>query len=328
MSDSTLLLPDTGPDFLRALNLAALYSDRVHVFTLTSAAEAERLDALLAMGELWVATQISTEEQLRQLFYESEGEAGVDSEGDSLRPNDGAPFFGFLDFAIKNEAVLSLAKREGVIHSITEECISAITSKSDRSAAGMAFISSSLSAMKQPANEYKLIPPASLSSAALDTTSLPSIIEFLAYLTVALSKVKGGLPTDVIEKLIDQSFSLQHAATGTYFMLAAIYSLSTGSGTVTWQPPVQEYFEACSRLVQSGMDSTNELLVYRDSAAKRLGQMTLMEEVPNVADLPFEEVLEIRRKRQPDNCMPRPRITQRLRHCFSLKPALRPLAYP
>ncbi len=141
MSDSTLLLPDTGPDFLRALNLAALYSDRVHVFTLTSAADAKRLDALLGLGEFWVATQISTEEQLRQLLDESEGEVDVDvdGEGDSSGPDDGELNLGFLDFTIKNEAVLSLAKKEGVIHSITEEWISTISSKSDRAAAGMAF---------------------------------------------------------------------------------------------------------------------------------------------------------------------------------------------
>ncbi len=47
MNDSTLLLPDSGPEFIRTLNLAVLYSESVHVFTFTSPQAAIALDSLL-----------------------------------------------------------------------------------------------------------------------------------------------------------------------------------------------------------------------------------------------------------------------------------------
>ena len=61
---------------------------------------------------------------------------------------------------------------------------------------------------------------------------------------------------------------------------------------------MQETFARCTEFVQQGMPSVNELLTNRRVVRNRLGQMILREEVPNVADLPFDEILEIRSKRR------------------------------
>ncbi len=150
-----------------------------------------------------------------------------------------------------------------------------------------------------PADGKTVVTPAFISALDHVNTSLPSVLLTLSDLAICLAYVKGE-SRKTFTKLENRPELLLYTAVGSYFVFAAYYSLITGSSVVTWVPHLQQCFELFSRQIMHGMDSINELLVNHESVTRQLGKLVLEEQVPNVADLPFEAILEIRRRRSPE----------------------------
>ncbi len=105
------------------------------------------------------------------------------------------------------------------------------------------------------------------------------------------------VPDDARQDLHHNQDLLLQMSFEVYILLASYYALSNGLATVTWDRRFQELLAIGSDCILKGVPSVNELLLQRRNVKNRLGQLILEEHVPNVADLPLEEVLEIRRKR-------------------------------
>lgn len=85
---------------------------------------------------------------------------------------------------------------------------------------------------------------------------------------------------------------------GSYFLMSSYYAIQNGCVGMTWDGETQRVFESCCGVLTSGTSNGNRLRAKRELVKNRLGEVILKDQVPDVSNLPIEEVLEIRRKRE------------------------------
>jgi hypothetical protein len=115
---------------------------------------------------------------------------------------------------------------------------------------------------------------------------------------MAYGTLTDWVPEMIGKRLDEDELALLILAFTAYITMASHYALSNGLATVTWNVRLHEVVASCTDSILRGAPFTNELLLERQQVKNRLGEMILEEHVPDVADLPLEEVLEIRRKRK------------------------------
>jgi len=142
MNDSTLLLPDSGPDFLRTLKLAALYSESVHVFTLTKPKTVGFVALALRLGE----------SRLLTMSHKSGKAAGKSPQ----RPQ--GPSGKFLEFSREQGALLARAQKEGIVYSAVERAFANIRANSEAIQTYLGPLGSALQELKATDLEWAETP--------------------------------------------------------------------------------------------------------------------------------------------------------------------------
>lgn len=310
MNDSTLLIPDSGPDFVRTLKQAILYSDTVHTFaiadpevsrTLAGPLSLNRLAfrALLAKSDLEsVSEQIANNLVPKRGTEDSAVRQVIHKTMEALASN--SPGETFLRPPAEESELLTLARKENVLFSVSE----------------MAFhkLKKDTKVVVEPVGRVlmKLIEEAKTelegwaASGKIDAyvndahPSMFSVIEEFFVLALEYGIEQRRIPEPDSELMDRLDGVLRYGAFAVYMCLASYYVLTNDMPAVTWQPMMQEFYEDCTNAVKRGLPALNELVRQRQDVTRRLGQLVLKESVPNVTDLPLEEVLEIRRKRAPE----------------------------
>jgi hypothetical protein len=272
------LFPETGPDFVRALKTAVLYSDRVHIATMAP---------------------FVPEQQLRD---------GMEHFPDLPDMGRSREYFQFLCDAHSD---LSLLAGEGVV--VMPDYVNFFSSEAASAPAVVDASNSLVSGFERLASQNDpLIKPL---RRAFDIWP-PSLVDLMPILAV-LAHPSGFLDTMQISKSFGSirevfywagwlTFVVTRSApseariafyAGMLASLATIFE-SRGIAPITFSPVFQNAHWAAREAF--ALEPDLAVQDTRRTAQARLAQVAFERHLPMVDDLPTEEILEIRRKRRPE----------------------------
>ena len=302
MLEKTLIIPDTGPDFLQAIRLASLYSDQVHVFTLTNRDLATQLQMILRLTELDIASAIINEVLGLKKQVEADRDVSrVTETMDSITPEDE-----YLQFCIDHSDDLTMLKEENILRSITDDVFSRFMK--DRGASLTSNLKEVTKILDTAKNTIQESDPKKSLRQVKDMFAefeepppcVSSLMELVFHLAIEFGHERGSISEDLGDLLSNDDEVIPLTAFAAYLLTASYISICSNLTTMTWDRRYEGAMFRCHEVIRRGMPNINHELARRATISHQLGKLVLEEEVPNVSDLPFDEILDIRRRRGPE----------------------------
>ena len=302
MHDNVLILAESGPDFMRTVKLAALYADRVHVYCPT---DADNLQSIAT-----AAKQIHPSPE-RILKIMDEAAAKNDSiEADVVASptfrqdlteairelTGGLPLTHYLEACNGNRADLESFKREGIVVSIVDNAYPHLPKQGDPWPAFLIALQALAEGASKPQIEKLKAKARFLRdfTARGDSASalFDSILTFIAYGSPDKKEYAAAKRKLQIEGL------RRSVAGGVYFLICSYYASQNQCVGVTSDSKTQECFEKFCDTLYAGRKDSNSYITRREQVRARIGRQVLEDQVPDVSRLPFDVILELRRKRK------------------------------
>lgn len=304
MHDNVLILHDGGPDFMRTVRLAALYAEKVHVY---SPIQQSTIDSI----NDWIGLLDIDESDLQQL----------PPDADLMRhfPGGVSDVKGFIEYmqeqsrnsadqlylrqCIANQTELATLARESVVVSLFDETLPRIFRGSPELHTAMDDFKNSVMAMDKSLLPKFSIPKSFLAGSAESVPNVCSLFAIGFELFIEYADAVG-MPTekvDEIAKAIDDNEDLPNQfSAGLLFLLSTAYAVQNNCAGMTWDVEVQQFFDACSDAFSTDPPAHNPLIRRQKQIRHLLGATILEEEVPDVSTLPLDELLSIRSQRAPE----------------------------
>lgn len=303
MLDKTLIVPDSGPDFLKTLRMASLYSEEVHVFTLTNIESATKLKKLVSSWNISISKLLESNPGLKKKFEANPSLRGLIELKDDSNATD-TPEYQFLQFSLDHADDLKLLSDNNILHSVTDAVFAKHLGSDDLIKSFTENATSFLGSVLPSTQKVGELSDASqclLAKLSASTPpSLASLLEFFIDIAIDIAYDRELLTDDFVERVDADRELISKTAFGAYLLAASYYSISEGISVITWNPEYAEALSQSHEMAWQGMPNENPDLAKLGAIGHRLGQLILEEEVPNVSGLPFEEILNIRRRRQPE----------------------------
>ena len=268
----TLLFPDTGPEFLRPLRTAALYSGSVTTLTFFNLEFAERLvDACMTFG-------LGREERSPH----------------SVPLRLGQRLANYFAFVESNYSELQQLHREGLWKPVSLQPAAATDVGLDElnELKVIALRMPSLLSV-QRADEEKVFTPdvARLIDAAFEACP-PSYGDLILMGASIRLVIKGeDLSRDLLFENPDTSCRLAYL---TYLLTLALLAERRGATPVSWNPI---HLDVLAALRRPEVVSGTPIHRRREAAELRLVQVSIERHLPRVDDIPIAEMLELRQRR-------------------------------
>ena len=263
LGSDTLLFPDTGPAFLRALRTSALYSRSISALTLFDASgRMELLEKLSALLNRFPGSQSTISEYSQFITTTGQELALFESEG-ILRPVGYTALTSMMTDATLRGQILD--EIGGAVEQLTEGASAAIES------------------VRPDVDHVRNACPASLFH--LVEQLLPALSAFMSM---------TGQPKKEMSTLysILGDEDLSNALFMTYVLLLLYFSEQKGLTVTTWIPEFQNLIWKLSGAMQDS--SKLGRAERRQIATRSLGTLVIERHLPRVDDLPAEEILAIR----------------------------------
>lgn len=322
MYRTALLLPDTGEDFIRTLKLTSIYAEQTNVLLFTdSRITSKAKQKFLLSGEELATIRTEIVRAAAKRVDAAWEKYKTEKRGKKCRKKNKAkreklrdkefqkiervlqllPHYNdhareFLEFPQRYHEDLSLLEQEGILVPICQTSL----------AKGQMNITKGLVAFKDAMQLAKTTLTETLTDH--DQNDLWGIFEScppsccdLLYEALATAATTPGAPDRAAEQLIEDMEERGGAAFVMWIIVLLItchFGVITQWTITTWIPELQEVLDAICYSFARQDKSLSEHILARRSLEHRLGRLVLTEEVPDVTDLPFQEILNIRRRRQ------------------------------
>jgi hypothetical protein len=295
MYDQVLILPDGGADFMRTVRLAALYAETVHVFSPTQESTIDELSFLSRSPISSVIQEVLTDTSLAEGRESQQVAEQVTTLFPSLAENTGEhAAVGFIRASVANRSELALLQSEKVVRSILEDFVIRLSN-------GEVELEGLIPSLELFTKQE--MPKAQVPDFYARSHSQPTICTLFELLW----QVFIGTAAAAHEKKPHEFFNLMKAnedastkiAVLTFFGLSSYYAMNNGCAAMTWDPSTQKLFDEYLRALTTTAPAAERQLK-TEFVKNRLAQVILTDQVADVSALPIEEILEIRRKREPE----------------------------
>jgi hypothetical protein len=280
MALDCVVFPDTGPESVRVLASNALFCRRIYSFLYTNAE--------------FAAVMVEATSKV---------ERGRSFLNDRLHD--------YFTFVSDTGETLRLLEDEGVLVSLDLEAVA--IARSTALAAQQSAIEREIAATGEsdiPVSDAKdvLLRDSVRQTDRVFPDVPPGYGDFelmSVYLGRALTEFKDGrtppgrpLDTELIEGVSQEEVCA--AAFRHYLTVVAAFAEGAAAVPSTWSTPLHQAFLACRAVYAKDNPIQDPGVRARESVETTLGRTLLSRELPRVDDLPFEEILEIRRERAPE----------------------------
>jgi hypothetical protein len=294
MYDQVVILPDGGIEFMRTVRLAALYADKVHVYAPTAKLTIEGLydfqrhlkEADVLSGN-WLGLEQSKDTTLNQNFKIRE-RVKRSRKLDELS--------GFLRTSVANQSELEILSREEVVESVIENALRPLlTMNKDKAIGAVQEFRDFLESVQLNSIDA----PDSFLNGSSIQSSFCGLIVVLAEVLFALSEESNFISEGEANEILAHWEAISGTAVGIVFLACNYYANKQGCAGITWNGQAQKLFDDCGAALV-GNDFVDSLVRKTEALKNRLGEAIIRDQVPDVSNLPVEEILEIRRKREPE----------------------------
>ena len=262
----TLLFPDTGEDFIRALRAAVLYSEQVNLYTITD----PRLAEPILLGY---------DEAVRQLGN------GVFRATEHPRMRRVLEYCRFIK---DNQATFTLLTEAGVLQS--RELLTDSGKKAfDVATASHKKAQLKLNNLLQNKDDKQI--SGLFTSLQTASISLPPLSTDVACILNCL--IAGN--TDMPEFWETETEIDRLASTAIYLMYIAVNAEALGTLCSTWQPSLRNALWALRNFVST--EEVKDHVHTRNKITDVVARTVLERSLPRADDLPFEELLHMRERR-------------------------------
>ncbi len=274
IGDDILLFPDTGPDFMRSLRTAILYSQRVHGLTFIEPEKEAEL-ALLIVERCRVVP--NTDHVLSAAIKHA-------------------------DSAVQCQPDISLLLNEGVLilpkgSDTTVRVAAFAKSESYRVFSHLNPLNPKVSGTTGKASSAAKL----LRTVSACTVTFPvSPFQMAIQLSIAQQRLDGLEPFHHNEDGNPTSDRMMgnHLAALSFLVGVALDAEHRGIAVASWAPDIMKAYWATRRLIDPDQEKAEQKLEGRSNVAARLSQEIVRRQLPSFEDIPFEEILEVRRKRK------------------------------
>lgn len=259
IGSDTLLFPDTGPDFIRSLRTAVLYSKRVHVLTFLDPRAAEKMTDAIGRATEGYPVWIRRIAEYFKFVQQNQKDLLALKDADILVPLDS--YTNGEEKQLRGKAADSI--RPELERLIAEGKDSVFDSRTT------AFFMRAFEACA------------------------PSYCDLLNF-TLAMRFQEAARPDAISLFNKEIVYSICFIP---YLLMLAVVAEKRGAGLMSWSHEVQDALWTLREQFAEGNFGYLSKIQLRRSAESALGHVIVEKHIPMAEDLPFEEILKIRDSR-------------------------------
>lgn len=307
MHDNVIILPDGGPAFMKTLKLASLYAEKVKVF---SAVEDSSMSIMAESYQSYIESHerkmIAIRKGIRGMqdkrrkkqmgkflkkyLATQEGHEGLQ---EILKGVYTAPVEEFIKSNGENLNELKQLRDANILTSLIDDVFGQIA-KNDPSVLmnlGEVMKGSSMGSVHTDDLPSIYHHPGNGAPATICT-----LLEFGIHFTLQVGRdyPEALQGMEVPDISVD---GIRRASILAYFMLAATYAINNDCVGVTWDAQSRQFFDRCTESLPIANSEVNRIIARREAIKNRLGDLVLTSTIPDVSELPIENILELRDRR-------------------------------
>jgi len=215
---------------------------------------------------------------------------------DKFYSDDNHPIQKYVAFSSAHCNTFALLEREGVLTSVSEIVVKQLATDASHLIAEFESLGTAIPQLRERIAKESF-EKSFLSSREASLPSIDSILELLLEIVIVFAAMQRKEWEEKYNNVRDEPQSIAKLAHSVYCLFLTYSALKNGWAPTTWRPESQNVFNACARLLGTATIE-EEVEVARSGIANKLGGLVIRELVPDVCEMPFESILDIRRRRQ------------------------------